>query len=150
MSFSSGEPPSIINTKKYLQLALQEAKHCANNQLMTITLNFMSWKFFRGSVGDQAEKSARASVQLAKKGRDSLWVAVADGVLAETLEGRGKGEEAEGVGREGREIAGKLPRGMQRFVGDGAEGVQEEGSGQRGEGGEGREHSTGPNLVASK
>lgn len=117
---------------------------------MTITLNFMSWKFFRGSVGDQAEKSARASVQLAKKGRDSLWVSVADGVLAETLEGRGKGEEAEGVGREGREIAGKLPRGMQRFVGDGEEGGQEEGSGQRGEGGEGREHSTGTNLVASR
>lgn len=97
---------------------------------MTITLNFMTWKFFRGSVGDQAEKSARASIQLAKKGRDSLWVSVADGVLAETLEGRGKGEEAEGVGREGREIAGKLPGGMQRFVGDGGEGgevVGEEG-----------------------
>jgi len=99
---------------------------------MTITLNFMTWKFFRGSVGDQAEKSARASVQLAKKGKDSLWVSVADGVLAETLEGRGKGEEAEGVGREGREIAGKLAGGMQRFVGHGEGGEQEGGK----EGGE--------------
>lgn len=85
----------------------------------------MSWKFFRGVVGEQAEKSAKASVSLAKKGRDSLWMSVADGVLGETLACQGKGEEAEMVRKEGLEIAARLPVSMQREVdvrGDGMEG----------------------------
>lgn len=74
-----------------------------------MTLNFMSWKFFRGVVGDQAEKSARASQTLAIKGMDALWGSVAAGVLADTLEVQRRGPEAEGVRAEGRRVAGGLP-----------------------------------------
>ncbi|MCJ1435120.1 hypothetical protein MMC27_004490 [Xylographa pallens] len=115
-SMTSDPAPGIVKTKQYLQSALQAAKHTANNQLMCITLNFMSWKFFKGVVGEQAEKSARASLQLAKKGRDSLWIGVANGKLAETLETQGKGEEADAVRREALEVAGRLPVAMQREV----------------------------------
>ncbi|KAL9030078.1 MAG: hypothetical protein Q9196_001769, partial [Gyalolechia fulgens] len=48
--------PTIVKTKQYLQLSLQAAKAASNNQLMCITLNFMSYKFFKGVVGEQAEK----------------------------------------------------------------------------------------------
>ena len=75
-------------------------------------------------VAEQAEKSARASVNMAKKGRDTLWIGVADGVLAETLEVQGKGPEAESVRREAREVAGRLPASMQREVE--VSGVQDE------------------------
>jgi hypothetical protein len=111
----SGPQPSIVKTKTYLQNALQGAMQCANNQLISIALNFMTWKFFQGSIGEQAEKSARSSVSMAKKCKDSMWVSVADGQLAKTLEGRGKGEEAKAVEKEARELAARLGGGMVRY-----------------------------------
>jgi hypothetical protein len=84
----------LIKSKQFLHLALKTAKGIANNQLTFITLNFMSWKFFRGVVGEQAEKSSRASLRLAKKGMDGLWTNVAEGMLADSLEVQGKMEEA--------------------------------------------------------
>ena len=72
----------------------------------------MSWKFFRGVVAEQAEKSARASQTLARKGKDPLWISVADGCLADTLEVMGKGAEAEAVRREGWEVTERLPATM--------------------------------------
>ena len=110
----------IIRTKQYLQHALQAAKVVCNTQLTGITLNFMSWKFFRGVVGDQAENSARASQKLAKKSGDNLWISVADGLLADTLEMQGKHEEAEAAAEEAMRIAEGLPEGLQRFA-EGAE-----------------------------
>ena len=104
----------VVKMKQYLQSALQAAKQVANNQLMCTTLNFMSWRFFRGVVAEQAEKSARASQSLAKKGRDTLWTSVADGQLSETLDMQGKGQEAEAIRREALELAGRLPVNMQR------------------------------------
>ncbi|KAL8742180.1 MAG: hypothetical protein Q9190_005294 [Brigantiaea leucoxantha] len=110
--------PTIVKTKQYLQVALQAAKGCSNNQLMCMTLNFMSWKFFRGVVGEQAEKSARASDNLARKGMDAMWKTVSAGVLGDTLEVAGKSKDAEEVRRQGREIARGLPKGVQRWNGD--------------------------------
>ncbi|MCJ1400658.1 hypothetical protein MMC11_003866 [Xylographa trunciseda] len=125
ISTNSDPAPGVVKTKQYLQSVLQAAKHTANNQLMCITLNFMSWKFFKGVVGEQAEKSALASLQLAKKGRDSLWIGVANGMLAETLEKQGKREEADAVRREGWDAAGRLPVAMQREVDGVAEGDED-------------------------
>lgn len=65
-------------------------------------------------MGDQAEKSARASQNLARKGMDRLWASVAAGVLGDTLEVMGRVAEAEEVRREGREIAKSLPESMWR------------------------------------
>jgi hypothetical protein len=80
------ESASMLKTKQFLQSALQFAKRTANNQLCCITLNFMSFKYFRGVVGPQAQKSASSAEALAKKGQDALWTSVAHGLLAETLE----------------------------------------------------------------
>lgn len=99
---------SILLTKQHLQCALQAAKQSANNQLMCLTLNFMSWKFFKGVVGEQAEKSARASQALARKGSDRLWESVANGVLADTLDVAGRYSEANEVRVKGQEIAAGL------------------------------------------
>ncbi|KAL8830234.1 MAG: hypothetical protein Q9191_001548 [Dirinaria sp. TL-2023a] len=110
---------TIVRTKQCLQNALQAAKVVANNQLMCMTLNLMSWKFFRGVVGQQAEKSARASQSLANKGKDTLWMSVSAGLLGDTLEIQGRVSEADAVRAEGRKIAGALPELVQRVQTDG-------------------------------
>ncbi|KAI9813789.1 MAG: hypothetical protein M1827_003579 [Pycnora praestabilis] len=106
----------IIKTKQYLQFALQAAKSVANTQLMCVTLNFMSWRFFRGVVGEQAEKSARAGMTLAKKGRNSLWTSVAGNMLADTLEVQGKFTEAATTRTEAIGLAESLSPGLYRMV----------------------------------
>lgn len=85
---------AIIRTKQYLQASLQLAQSVANNEITGITLNFMSFRFFRGVVGDQAEKSAKAGHTLAKKSKNSLWMSVSEAMLADTFEVQGKMEEA--------------------------------------------------------
>lgn len=102
-------PDSIVRTKQSLQYALQAAKACGNKQLLYMTLNFLSWKFFRGVVGEQAEKSARTSHFTAKMGMDRLWMSVSAGVLGDALEVQGRLKEAEAVRAEGRNIAAGLP-----------------------------------------
>ncbi len=104
----------IIKTKEYLQIALAHAKSVTNHQLTCITLNFMSWKFFRGVIGEQAEKSAKAATTLAKKCQDSLWTSVADGMLANTLEVQGRFAEAEVTRQQAVVMAQGLPPAMQR------------------------------------
>ena len=65
-------------------------------------------------MGEQAQKSARASQNLAKKGMDRLWESVASGVLGDTLEIADRPEEAEQVRKAGMEIASRLPEAMWR------------------------------------
>lgn len=108
-------PDSIVRTKQCLQYALQSAKACGNKQLLYMTLNFLSWKFFRGVVGEQAEKSARTSHYTAKMGMDRLWTSVSAGVLGDALEVQGRIKEAEAVKAEGRNIATGLPKAVQRI-----------------------------------
>ncbi|KAM0107429.1 hypothetical protein ACP6JB_006890 [Aspergillus fumigatus] len=107
---------STIQTKQYLQQALQSATAISNSQITCMTLTFMSWKYFRGVVGEQAEKSARAGRAMAKKANDRLWVSVTDEMLAETLERQGKSEEAEGVRDEGHRVMTGLPPALKRPV----------------------------------
>ncbi|KAF7117518.1 hypothetical protein CNMCM5793_006540 [Aspergillus hiratsukae] len=107
---------STIQTKQYLQQALQSATAISNSQITCMTLTFMSWKYFRGVVGEQAEKSARAGRAMAKKANDRLWVSVTDEMLAETLERQGKSEEAEGVRDEGHRVMTGLPSALKRPV----------------------------------
>ena len=109
---------TIVHNKQCLQNSLQAAKACANNQLMCLILNFMSWKFFRGVVGQQAEKSARASHTLAQKGKDVLWMSVSAGLLADTLEIQGRADDAEAIRDDGRKYAATLPDAVQSFATD--------------------------------
>lgn len=113
---TAGQDSGIVRTKHFLQSALQASKQAANNQLMCMTLHFMWWKYFRGVVNDQAEKSARASQHLARKSMDQLWTSVAGGVMGDTLEVMGRTTEAENSRREGREIAESLPGGIWRTM----------------------------------
>ncbi|KAL3457817.1 cohesin loading factor-domain-containing protein [Aspergillus heterothallicus] len=105
---------STIQTKQYLQQALQSATAIGNSQITCMTLTFMSWKYFRGVVGEQAEKSARAGQVMAKKASDRLWGSVTDEILADTLERQGKREEANGVREEGHRIMMGLPSALRR------------------------------------
>jgi hypothetical protein len=105
---------STIQTKQYLQQALQSATAISNSQITCMTLTFMSWKYFRGVVGEQAEKSARAGRAMAKRANDRLWASVTDEMLADTLERQGKGEEARGVREEGQRLVMGLPPGLKR------------------------------------
>ena len=107
-------PDSIVRTKQSLQYALQAAKACGNKQLLYMTLNFLSWKFFRGVVGEQAEKSARTSHFTAKMGMDRLWMSVSAGILGDALDLQGRIKEAEAVKAEGRNIATGLPDAVKR------------------------------------
>ncbi|KAG0160493.1 hypothetical protein PDIDSM_8023 [Penicillium digitatum] len=100
---------STIQTKQYLQQALQSATAISNSQITCMTLTFMSWKYFRGVVGEQAEKSARAGRAMAKRANDRMWASVTDDMLAETLERQGKGEEAQSVREEGQRLVSGLP-----------------------------------------
>ncbi|KAL9125769.1 MAG: hypothetical protein Q9217_005072 [Psora testacea] len=108
---------TITATKQSLQSALQAAKATSNNQLLCMVLNIMSWKFFRGVVGEQAEKSARASQSLARKVGLGLWMCVSAGTVAETLENAGRGQEAEEAWREGWEKAAELPVKIREAIG---------------------------------
>ena len=110
------ESSRILLTKTSLHHALEAAKAVSNNQLMCMVLNIMSWKFFSGVVGEQAEKSARASQQLAKKGKDALWLCVASRVLAETLEAAGRIEESAVAQIEGERYAKELPEQVQEAM----------------------------------
>lgn len=105
---------STVQTKQYLQQALQSATAISNNQITCITLTFMSWKYFRGVVGEQAEKSARAGRAMARRANDRLWASVTDEMLADTLERQGKDEEARDVRAEGQRLIMGLPPGLKR------------------------------------
>lgn len=107
---------TILLTKQSLQLALQSAKQSDNKQIMCIVLNFMSWKFFRGVVGEQAEKSALASQTLAQKCMDGLWMSVSAGVLGDTLEATGRIEEAKRAREGGIMTAHSLPEGLREAM----------------------------------
>ena len=73
MAVKATERGELVKTKNYLSLALQLATQTTNQQLTFILLSFMCHRFFSGVVSEQAEKSARAALQNATRGRDSLW-----------------------------------------------------------------------------
>ena len=107
---------TILGTKQSLHLALEAAKATQNNQLMCMVLNIMSWKFFRGVVGEQAENSARASQAMAKRVGDRLWVCLSAGVIWEHLEAAGKNKEAEACWQEGCQAALSLPLDVRKVL----------------------------------
>jgi hypothetical protein len=99
------EPPtSGVKIKNYLGSALEAAKSTSNKQFLCITLGVMCNKFFVGVVGTQADKAGRAAVFQAKRTRNTLWMSVTNGMLAENLELQGQHEEAEAAKEEARRL----------------------------------------------
>ncbi|CAD6578475.1 MAG: hypothetical protein ASARMPRED_008730 [Alectoria sarmentosa] len=113
---------TILLTKQSLQSALQASKQTDNKHLMCMVLNFMSWKFFRGAVGEQAERSARASQNLAQQCMNGLWMSVSAGLLGDTLEVAGRNEEAERARQSGIKTSGSLPQALQIAMNGGLDG----------------------------
>lgn len=70
---ATDETHPLVKTKNFLSLALRCASAAANHQLTFVILAFMCKRFFSGVVSEQAEKSARAALQNANRGRDNLW-----------------------------------------------------------------------------
>ena len=95
---------STIQTKRDLHQSLQAATAISNTQITCMALTFMSWKYFRGVVGEQSEKSAMAARAMARKADDKLWTSVTEELLAETLDRQGKTGEARAL-REKADIA---------------------------------------------
>lgn len=85
MVVKATEKGELVKTKNYLSMALQLATQTTNQQLTFIVLSFMCHRFFSGVVSDQAEKSAKAALQNASRGRDSLWTLVAGEMYAGKL-----------------------------------------------------------------
>jgi hypothetical protein len=83
------ERGSLVTTKNYLSAALRQAAAAGNVQLTFIVLNFMCHRFFNGVVSEQAEKSAKAAMQNAKKGRDTLWTLMGGQMYADCLARKG-------------------------------------------------------------
>ena len=99
-----------------MQSALQASKQTDNKHLMCMVLNFMSWKFFRGALGEQAERSALASQNLAQQCMNGLWMSVSAGLLADTLEVAGRNEEAGKARQIGVKTSGSLPQALQEAM----------------------------------
>jgi hypothetical protein len=99
------EPPtSGVKIKTFLGSALEAAKSTSNKQFLCITLAVMCNRFFVGVVGTQADKAGRAAVFQAKRTRNTLWMSVTNGMLAENLELQGQHEEAEAAKEEARRL----------------------------------------------
>jgi hypothetical protein len=108
----------ILRTKQHLGTALATARQIGNAQIIALSLALMTDKFFRGVVGDQAEKSARASSAMARKSGNVLWTSVCDEMLAESLATQGKRVEAERAKEDALRVAERLPVGLQRRIED--------------------------------
>ncbi|CAJ2508004.1 Uu.00g091900.m01.CDS01 [Anthostomella pinea] len=89
-------PPIPMTTvKTHLSTALNNAKISGDVQTLSIALNLMRAKLFQSIVGDQALKSAKAASMQAKRSGNTLWMSVADGMLAQSYDVQGQAAEAQ-------------------------------------------------------
>ena len=96
---------SGVKTKTYLASALDAARATSNKQFLCITLSVMCAKFFVGVVGVQADKAAKAAAHQAKRARNTLWMSVTHGMLANNLELQGNHGEAKAANEEAKRLA---------------------------------------------
>jgi hypothetical protein len=101
----SKEAVSINVPKRNIQQALVHLKTTNNPQGLSIALNFMRWKLFDKVVGEQAIKSALAAQAQARKSGNPLWMSVAEGLLADSLDMQGDMTGAQEKRRIGAEYA---------------------------------------------
>lgn len=96
---------SINQVKRHIQQSLNGAQQTSNTQFLSIALNIMRCRLFENVVGEQALKSAKASAAQAKKTGNLLWMSVADGMLAQSLEMQGAVAESKSVRANGIRLA---------------------------------------------
>lgn len=108
---------TILKTKQFLHFAVHASKEAQNNLLMCILMNIMTSRFFaQAIVGEQAENGAHAARTLAKQGKNTLWVCVADQMYADIKERCGKSAEAEVARREGVALLEDLPESLKKSL----------------------------------
>ncbi|OTB05852.1 hypothetical protein M426DRAFT_10297 [Hypoxylon sp. CI-4A] len=87
-------PIPMTAIKMNISTALNNAQSLGNVQTLSIALNVMRAKLFQNIVGDQALKSARAASNQAKRSGNTLWMSVADGMLAQSFDVQGQALDA--------------------------------------------------------
>jgi hypothetical protein len=80
-------PPWTMNQiKRHISHAVNGGQRTNNTHCLSMSLNLMRYLLFEGVLGEQAMKSAKAGEAQAKKSGNLLWMSVAGGMLAQTLE----------------------------------------------------------------
>ncbi|KAI1214888.1 cohesin loading factor-domain-containing protein [Annulohypoxylon truncatum] len=87
-------PIPMTAVKMHISTALSNAQSLGNVQTLSIALNVMRAKLFQDIVGDQALKSAKAASNQAKRSGNTLWMSVADGMLAQSFDVQGQSLDA--------------------------------------------------------
>ncbi|KAI1391212.1 cohesin loading factor-domain-containing protein [Hypoxylon trugodes] len=88
-------PIPMTAVKMHISTALNSAQSLGNVQTLSIALNVMRAKLFQSIVGDQALKSAKAASNQAKRSGNTLWMSVADGMLAQSYDVQGQALDAQ-------------------------------------------------------
>lgn len=88
-------PIPMTAVKMHISTALSNAQSLGNVQTLSIALNLMRAKLFQSIVGDQALKSAKAASNQAKRSGNTLWMSVADGMLAQSYDVQGQTLDAQ-------------------------------------------------------
>ncbi|KAI1805466.1 cohesin loading factor-domain-containing protein [Daldinia bambusicola] len=88
-------PIPMTAVKMHISTALNSAQSLNNVHTLSIALNVMRAKLFQNIVGDQALKSAKAASNQAKRSGNTLWMSVADGMLAQSFDVQGQAPEAQ-------------------------------------------------------
>ncbi|KXJ93111.1 cohesin loading factor-domain-containing protein [Microdochium bolleyi] len=104
-AIQTNPPIPMTAIKTHISAALNGSKMLGDVQTLSIALCLMQAKLFQGIVGEQALKSARAASQQAKKCGNMLWMSVADGMLAVSLETQGQIAEASSMHAEASRYA---------------------------------------------
>ncbi|KAF2221301.1 cohesin loading factor-domain-containing protein [Elsinoe ampelina] len=104
----------VIQLKEFLHHSLQIAQKLKNQQLKTLLLNVMNVRFFAGIVGEQANKSATTSWQLARQMRSPLWMGVSGQNLAQMHRLHGCHEEARQAQHDAERAFASAPEGVKR------------------------------------
>lgn len=91
----TGDETRLVEVKSHLRAALEGGRKTANTQFTCIALSVMCSRFFTGMIGPQAEKSAAAAAEQAKRNGNPIWRSVAEGMLSQTCDVNGKPQEAE-------------------------------------------------------
>lgn len=107
---------AILKTKQFLGNALSAAKAIGNTQITALTLILMQERFFKGVVGEQAIKCAKAASAQVKKWGDSMWDHVAARMEAECFEVQGMKEAAQQKKDEAQASISGLPENIRNRV----------------------------------
>lgn len=100
---------SINRQKTFISNALSTSQKTQNYQFVAMILNYMSYRFFANTVGEQAVKSVRAARSVAKQSKSSLWRAVAYGLCVNNFMRNGLLQDAQDCQVALEEVKDSLP-----------------------------------------